>query len=266
MIILIRMDAQLHTPMYFFLSHLSFCDLCYSTAIGPKMLVDLLAKKKSIPFIGCALQLFIACAFVDSECLLLAVMAFDRYKAISNPLLYSASMSMKVCSMLMVVTYLIGMTDAVIYTTLAFQLCFCGSNEINHFFCDLPPLYLLSCSDIQVNELVTFTIFGFIELSSILGVLISYCYIILSVLKIHSAEGRFKAFSTCTSHLVAVAIFQGTVIFMYFRPSSSYSLDQDKLTSLFYTLVIPMLNPLIYSLRNKDVKEALEKLKNRRWF
>ncbi|XP_006165812.1 olfactory receptor 5W2-like [Tupaia chinensis] len=266
MIILIRMDAQLHTPMYFFLSHLSFCDLCYSTAIGPKMLVDLLAEKKSIPFIGCALQFFIACAFADSECLLLAVMAFDRYKAISNPLLYSVNMSVKVCSMLTVVTYLMGLIDAVIHTTLAFRLCFCGSNEINHFFCDLPPLYLLSCSDIQVNELVTFTIFGFIELSSISGVLISYCYIILSVLKIHSAEGRFKAFSTCTSHLVAVAIFQGTLLFTYFRPSSLYSLDQDKMTSLFYTLVIPMLNPLIYSLRNKDVKEALEKLKNRRWF
>ena len=150
--------------------------------------------------------------------------------------------------------------------TLAFRLCFCGSNEINHFFCDVPPLLLISCSDTQVNELVIFMIFGFFELSCIPGVLVSYCYIILSVLKIHSAEGRFKAFSTCTSHLTAVAIFQGTLLFMYFRPSSSYSLDEDKMTSLFYTLVIPMLNPLIYSLRNKDVKEALEKLKNKLYF
>ncbi|XP_077008005.1 olfactory receptor 5W2-like [Tamandua tetradactyla] len=266
MIILIRMDSQLHTPMYFFLSHLAFCDLCYSTAIGPKMLVDLFAKNKSIAFFGCALQFFTLCVFTDSECLLLAVMAFDRYKAISSPLLYAVNMSSRVCSMLVAGVYLVGMMDALTHTTLTFRLCFCGSHKINHFFCDIPPLLLLSCSDTQVNELVIFTIFGLIVLSTISGVLVSYCYIILSVLKIHSAQGRFKAFSTCTSHLTVVAIFQGTILFMYFRPSSSYALDQDKMTSLFYTLVIPMLNPLIYSLRNKDVKEALERLKNKRWF
>ncbi|XP_042532211.1 olfactory receptor 5W2-like [Dipodomys spectabilis] len=265
MITLIQVDSQLHTPMYFFLSHLSFCDICYSTAIGPKMLVDIFGKNKSIPFLGCALQFLIFCIFADAECMLLAVMAFDRYKAISNPLLYTVNMSSRVCILLVAGVYLVGMADALIHTTLAFRLCFCGSNEINHFFCDLPPLYLLSCSDIEVNELVLFIIFGFIEVSTISGVLISYCYIILSVLKIRSAEGRFKAFSTCTSHLTAVAIFQGTVLFMYFRPSSSYSLDQDKMTSLFYTLVIPMLNPLIYSLRNKDVKDAVLKLRNKRW-
>ncbi|XP_004708556.1 olfactory receptor 5W2-like [Echinops telfairi] len=263
MITLIRMDAQLQTPMYFFLSHLSFCDLCYSSAIGPKMLVGLIAKNQTIPFMGCALQFYTFCMFADSECLLLAVMSFDRYKAISNPLLYTVNMSNTVCSTLMAGVYLVGIVDALIHTTLAFRLCYCGSNEINHFFCDLPPLFLLSCSDIQVNELALFTVFGFIELSTISGVLMSYCYIILSVVKIHSTEGRFKAFSTCTSHLTVVAIFQGTGLFMYFRPSSSYSLDQDKVTSLFYTLVIPMLNPLIYSLRNKDVKAALEKLKNK---
>lgn len=261
MITLIRLDPRLHTPMYFFLSHLSFCDLCYSTAVGPKMLVDMFATHKSIPFYGCALQFLIFCIFADSECLLLAVMAFDRYQAISNPLLYTVNMSNKVCSLLMAGVYLVGVTDALIHTTLAFRLCFCGSNEINHFFCDLPPLFILSCSDIQLNELALFTVFGFIELSTVSGVLVSYCYIILSVLKMPSAEGRLKAFSTCTSHLTAVAIFQGTMLFMYFRPSSSYSLDQDKMTSLFYTLVIPMLNPLIYSLRNKDVKQALVKLK-----
>ncbi|XP_017914438.1 PREDICTED: olfactory receptor 5W2-like [Capra hircus] len=266
MITLIRMDPQLHTPMYFFLSHLSFCDLCYSTAIGPKMLVDLFAKNKSISFCGCALQFLVFCIFADSECLLLAVMAYDQYRAISSPLLYAVSMSRRVRSLLVAGVYLEAMADALIHTTLAFRLCFCGSNVINHFFCDLPPLFLLSCSDIQVNELVLFIVFGFIELSTISGVLVSYCYIILSVLKIHSAEGRSKAFSTCTFHLTAVAIFQGTLLFMNFRPSSSYSLDQDKMTSLFYTLVIPMLNPLIYSLRNNDVKEALEKLKNKLYF
>ncbi|XP_003423295.2 olfactory receptor 5W2-like [Loxodonta africana] len=266
MIILIRMDSQLHTPMYFFLSHLSFSDFCYSTAVGPRMLVDLLTKDKSISFLGCALQFFIFCIFTDSECLLLAVMAFDRYKAISNPLFYTVDMSSKVCSVLMAGIYLVGMVDALIHTTLAFRLCFCGSNEINHFFCDIPPLLLLSCSDTRVNELVIFTVFGFIELSTISWVLVSYCDITLSVLKIRSAEGRFKAFSTCTSHLTAVAIFQGTMLFTYFRPSSAYSLNQDKMISLFYTLVIPMLNPLIYSLRNKDVKEALEKLENKKLF
>ncbi|XP_040860043.1 olfactory receptor 5W2-like [Ochotona curzoniae] len=264
MIILIQLDSQLHTPMYFFLSHLSFADLCYSTAVGPKMLVDLLAEKnKSISAIGCALQFFVFCIFTDTECLLLAVMAFDRYQAISNPLLYTVNMSSRTCFQLLAGVYLVGMIDALAHTTLTFRLCFCGSNEINHFFCDVPPLLLLSCSDTQVNELVIFTVFGFIELSTISGVLVSYCYIISSVLKMPSAEGRLKAFSTCTSHLTAVAIFQGTMLFMYFRPSSSYSLDQDKMTSLFYTLVIPMLNPLIYSLRNKDVKQALKKLKNK---
>ncbi|MBZ3870548.1 Olfactory receptor 5W2 [Sciurus carolinensis] len=263
MIFLIRVDPQLHTPMYFFLSHLSFCDLCYSTAVGPKMLIDIFAMNKSISFLGCAVQFLTFCTFADSECVLLAVMAFDRYKAISNPLLYTVNMSSTVCYLLMTGVYLVGLGDALIHTTLAFYLCFCGSNEINHFFCDLPPLYLLSCSDTQVNELVIFTVFGFIELSTISGVLVSYCYIISSVLKIRSAEGRLKAFSTCASHLTAVVIFQGAVFFIYLRPSSSYSLNQDKMTSLFYILVIPMLNPLIYSLRNKDVKEALQKLKNK---
>uniref|UniRef100_A0A8D2B1Y9 Olfactory receptor n=1 Tax=Sciurus vulgaris TaxID=55149 RepID=A0A8D2B1Y9_SCIVU len=266
MIFLIRVDPQLHTPMYFFLSHLSFCDLCYSTAVGPKMLVDIFSRNKSIPFFACALQFFISCTFVDSECILLAVMAFDRYKAISNPLHYAVDMSSKFRSLLVAGVYLVGTADALIHTTLTFRLCFCGSNEINHFFCDIPPILLLSCSDTQFNELAIFTIFGFIEMSTISGVLVSYCYIISSVLKIRSAEGRLKAFSTCASHLTAVAIFQGTVLFMYFRPSSSYSLDQDKMSSLFYTLVIPMLNPLIYSLRNKDVKEALQKLKNKMYF
>ena len=191
-------------------------------------------------------------------------MAYDQYKAISSPLLYEVSMSSRVCPLLMDGVYLVRMADGLIHTTLAFCLCFHGSNEINHFFCDLSPLFRLSCSDIQVNELALFLVFGFIELSTISGVLVFYFYIVFSVLKIHSVEGRFKAFSTCTSHLTAVAILQGTILFMYFRPSSSYCLDQDKMTSLFYTLVTPMLNPLIYSLRNKDMIQALEKIKLKR--
>ncbi|XP_017911808.1 PREDICTED: olfactory receptor 5W2-like [Capra hircus] len=263
-ITLIRMDPQLHTPMYFFLSCLSFSGLSIYTTVGPKMLVDLFDKNKLIPFYGCALQLLVLyCTFMDRECLLIAVMAYDWYKAVSSPLLYAVSMSSRVCSLLIAGVYLVGIADALIHMTLAFHLCFCGSNEINYFFCDVAPLLLLSCPDTQVNELLIFTAFGFIELSTISGVLVSY--IILSVLKIHSAKGGLKAFSTCTSHLTSMAIFKGIMVFMYFRPSSSYSLDEDKMTSLFHTLVVPMLNLLIYSLRNKDVKQTLKKSKNK-WF
>ena len=185
-----------------------------------KMLVYQFAKNKSISFSGCTLQFFVFCICPYSESLLLAVMAYDQYKAISNPLFHVVSISSRVCSLLMAGVYLVGMTDALIHTTLAFHLCFCGSNEINHFLCDLPPLFFLSCSGAQVSESVIFIGFGFIELSTISGVLVSYFYIILSVL-IHSAEGRFKTFSTYTFHFTAVAIFQGTVFFLYFRPSSS---------------------------------------------
>ncbi|KAM8971562.1 olfactory receptor 5W2-like [Sarcophilus harrisii] len=265
MIILIRIDTQLHWPMYFFLSHIhmSFCDLCYSSNIGPKILVDIFAKDKSISFTGCALQLYFFCFFADSIDVLLTVMAFDRYMAISNPLLYTVNKSSWVCYLLVAVAYMVGFTDNLLHTTLSFTLSFCRSNEINHFFCDIPPLLSLSCSDTHINELMLFIIFGFIETVTISGILISYCYIFLSVLKVCSTEGRIKAFSTCISHLTVFTLYQGTVLFMYFRTSSSYSLDQDKMTSLFYTLVIPMLNPLMYSLRNKDVKEALGKLKNK---
>ncbi|XP_052038850.1 olfactory receptor 5W2-like [Apodemus sylvaticus] len=266
MIILIRMDPQLHTPMYFFLSQLAFSDLCYSTAVGPKMLLDLIAENNPISFVGCFLQFLLVCTFIDIECMLLAVMAFDRYKAISTPLMYAVDMSSRVCYQFLTLIYLLGTIDGFIHTSLAFSLCFCGSTHINQFFCDFPAVLLLSCSDTQVNELVLFILFGFIELSTISSVLVSYCYIISSVLKISSAGGRFKAFSTCASHLTAVGIFQGTMLFMYFRPSSAYSLDQDKLTSVFYLFIIPMINPLIYSLRNKDVKEALVRLRNKTGF
>ena len=254
MIILIRIDPQLQTRVFFFLSYLSLCNVCYSTGIGFKMLVDLLAKNKPTPFYGCALQFLISCTFCRFWVSPAGSDAYDWYKAVSTRLLYEVSMSSRVCSLLRAEVYMMGMVDALIHTTLTFHLCFCVSNEINHFSCDLPPLYLLSCSDTQVNELTVFIVFGVIELNLISGVLVSYCYIILVISKIHYAERRFKAFSTCISHLTAVAVFQGTLLFMHFRPSSIYSLDQDKMTSLFYTFMIPMLNPLIYSLQNKDVK------------
>uniref|UniRef100_A0A8D1K546 Olfactory receptor n=1 Tax=Sus scrofa TaxID=9823 RepID=A0A8D1K546_PIG len=255
MIMLIRMDPRLHTPMYFFLSQLSFCDLCYSTAIGPKMLVDLLAKNKAIPFYGCALQFLVFYV----ECLMLAVMAYDRYVAICNPLLYTVAMSRRVCTQLVAIVYIEGLVDSAIHTCCTFRLSFCNSNIIEHFFCDFPPLLALSSSDTTFNEIMLLISSCCVVGCSIITVLLSYSYILTTILRMNSAEGRRKAFSTCASHLTAVAVFHGTLLFMYFRPSSSYSMDTDKIASVFYTVVIPMLNPLIYSLRNKDVKDALKK-------
>uniref|UniRef100_A0A8C8Z882 Olfactory receptor n=1 Tax=Prolemur simus TaxID=1328070 RepID=A0A8C8Z882_PROSS len=264
MILLIRMDPRLHTPMYYFLSNLSFCDVCYSSTVSPRMLADFLSKQKRIPYNFCAIQMYFFGAFADVECLMLAVMAYDRYVAICNPLLYTITMSRRMCTQLVVIAYIVGLIDSVIHTCCTFRLSFCNSNVINHFFCDIPPLLALSCSDTSINEIVMFTFIGCVVGCSIVTVLLSYSYIIVTILRMNSTEGRYRAFSTCASHLMAVVVFHGTLLFMYFRPSSSYSMNTDKMASVFYTVVIPMLNPLIYSLRNKDVKGALIKaLKNK---
>ncbi|XP_045412985.1 olfactory receptor 5W2-like [Lemur catta] len=264
MILLIRMDPRLHTPMYYFLSNLSFCDVCYSSTVSPKMLADFLSKQKRIPYNLCAIQMYFFGAFADVECLMLAVMAYDRYVAICNPLLYIITMSRRMCTQLVVIAYIVGLIDSAIHTCCTFRLSFCNSNVINHFFCDIPPLLALSCSDTSINEIVMFTFIGCVVGCSIVTVLLSYSYIIVTILRMNSTEGRYRAFSTCASHLMAVVVFHGTLLFMYFRPSSSYSMNTDKMASVFYTVVIPMLNPLIYSLRNKDVKGALIKaLKNK---
>nr|XP_006133623.1 olfactory receptor 1019-like [Pelodiscus sinensis] len=263
MIFLIRTDPRLHTPMYFFLSNLSFCDFCYSSIISPKMLLNFLAERKSISHAACAVQMYFFISFSDFEFLLLAVMAYDRYAAICNPLLYSVTMSRQRCNQLVAGVYALGLVDSMILTCCTFQLSFCSSNIINHFFCDIPPVLALSCSDTHISEMVMFVSMCYIEVSSIVTVLLSYVYIVTTILRINSAEGRRKAFSTCTFHLTAVVIFYGTVLFMYFRPTSSYSMDTDKIASVFYTLVIPMLNPLIYSLRNTEVKDALRKATNK---
>ncbi|XP_059238740.1 olfactory receptor 5W2-like [Mustela nigripes] len=259
MILLIKLDTRLHTPMYYFLSNLSFCDVCYSSTVSPKMLVDFLSEQKRIPYNLCAIQMYFFGFFADVECLMLAVMAYDRYVAICNPLLYTIAMSRKICIQLVSLAYFVGLVDSAIHTCCTFRLSLCNSNIINHFFCDIPPLLALSSSDTSINEIVMFTFIGCVVGCSIITVLLSYSYIIATILRMNSAEGRRKAFSTCASHLTAVAIFHGTLLFMYFRPSSSYSMDTDKMSSVFYTVVIPMLNPLIYSLRNKDVKGALKK-------
>ncbi|XP_061465573.1 olfactory receptor 5AP2-like isoform X2 [Rhineura floridana] len=260
MIVLIRRDSRLHTPMYFFLSNLAFIDVNYSSAITPNMLVDLLAERKSIGVVGCATQMFMFVICGSSECLLLAVMAYDRYMAICNPLHYSITMSRERCIWLVGGSYFLGIFYAVLYTVLTFTLSFCGSNMINHYYCDIPPLLQLSCSDTHTNETVIFVQVSINCVGTTAIILISYVCILATILKIRSTESRRKAFSTCTSHLSIVSLFYGTIFFMYLRPSSSYALEEDKVASLFYTVVIPMLNPLIYSLRNKEVKDAFWKM------
>ncbi|XP_065451848.1 olfactory receptor 8U3-like [Chrysemys picta bellii] len=263
MILLIIIDPRLHTPMYFFLSNLSFCDLCVSSIISPKMLLNFLGERKSISYTACAVQMYLCIISSDVVCLLLAVMAYDRYVAICNPLLYTVTMSRQLCNQLVAVVYAVGMVDSMIHTWLTFRLSFCSSNIINHFFCDIPPLLVLSCSDTRINEIVMFAFIGCITVICFVPVLLSYVYIISTILQIRSAEGRRKAFSTCSFHLTAVVLFYGIPLFMYLRPPSSYSMDIDKVASVFYTLVIPMLNPLIYSLRNTEVKDALRKAMNK---
>ncbi|XP_077675893.1 olfactory receptor 5G9-like [Eretmochelys imbricata] len=263
MILLITIDPRLHTPMYFFLRNLSFCDLCFSSIIFPKMLLNFLAERKSISYTACAVQMYLSIAFGDVECLLLAVMAYDRYVAICNPLLYTVTMSRHLCKQLVAGVYAVGVVDSMINTCCTFRLSFCSSNIINHFFCDVLPLLALSCSDTRINDIVMFASMFCIQVISFMTVLLSYVYITSTILQIRSAEGRHKAFSTCTFHLTAVVLFYGTLLFMYLRPTSSYSTDTDKVASVFYTLVIPMLNPLIYSLRNMEVKDALRKAMNK---
>ncbi|XP_067406793.1 olfactory receptor 5AR1-like [Emydura macquarii macquarii] len=256
MIVLIKVDSRLHSPMYYFLSSLSFVDFCYSSAVIPKTLTTFLTGRKEISFIGCAAQLYVCGACAISECYLLAVMAYDRYVAICNPLLYTTTMTKSICAQLVIGSYTMGTVSMSVIIVSVFSLPFCSSNVINHFVCDIPPLLSLSCTDTRSNEIILFAIAGFADLSTILAVLISYSFITSAILQIRSVEGKSKAFSTCASHLMAVTIFYGTLSFVYLRPSSSYSLNTDKVTTVFYTMIIPMLNPLIYSLRNKEVKDA----------
>ena len=260
LILVIRTDSRLNTPMYFFLSNLAFVDFCYSSVITPKMLGNFLYKQNVISFNGCAAQLGCFLAFMTAECLLLASMAYDRYVAICNPLLYTVVMSPGICVQLVAAPYGYSFLVALFHTILTFRLSYCHSNVINHFYCDDVPLLRLTCSDTHSKQLWIFACAGLMFISSLLVVSVSYMYIISAILKMRSAEGRRKAFSTCGSHMLAVTIFYGTLIFMYLQPSSNHSLDTDKMASVFYTVIIPMLNPLIYSLRNKEVKDALKKV------
>lgn len=259
MIVLVWVSARLHTPMYFFLCHLSFVDLCFSTNVTPKMLEIFLSEKKTISYSACLVQCYFFIALVHVEIYILAVMAFDRYIAICNPLLYGIKMSKSVCTSLIMVPYVYGALTGLMETMWTYNLAFCGPNEINHFYCADPPLIKLACSDTYNKETSMFVVAGCNLSFSLLIILISYLYIFPSILRIRSTEGRHKAFSTCGSHLTAVTIFYATLFFMYLRPPSKNSVEQGKMVAVFYTTIIPMLNPMIYSLRNKDVKEALMK-------
>ncbi|XP_066487344.1 olfactory receptor 8U3-like [Tiliqua scincoides] len=258
-IILIRTDAHLHTPMYFFLSHLAFVDLCYSSVIAPKMLANFLATKKSISYYACAAQLGCFLTFMITELFLLSVMAYDRYVAICNPLLYQTVMSQRVCIQLVAGPYIYGFCVALFHTIVTFRLSFCSANVINHFYCDDLPLLELSCSDTSTKQILIYISAAFGIICSLLIVFVSYIFILSAILRIRSAHGRSKVFSTCASHLTAVTIFYGTLMFMYLQPGTNHSLATDKIASVFYTVAIPMLNPLIYSLRNKEVKDALKR-------
>ncbi|XP_032724926.1 olfactory receptor 8D2-like [Lontra canadensis] len=259
MIFLIAISSQLHSLMYYFLSHLSFIDLCYSSVITPKMLVNFVSEKNIISFVACMTQLYFFLIFIIAEGYLLTTMAYDHYVAICSPQLYNIIMSHKI-SIMMAVVYSLGLFGATVHINHISALSFCGSHGVSHYFCDILPLLTLSCSSTHINEILLFIIGGVNTLAHTLAILISYAFILLSILHIRSAEGQSKAFGTCSSHLTAVGIFFGSITFMYFKPPSSNTMEQDKVSPVFYTTVIPMLNPMIYSLRNKDVKNALRKL------
>ncbi|XP_012384748.1 olfactory receptor 8D1-like [Dasypus novemcinctus] len=259
LVFLIKTSSQLHTPMYYFLSNLSFIDLCYTSVIIPKMLVNFMSKNNFTFFPECMTQLFFFCFFGIDDSYMLTAMAYDRYVAICNPLLYNVKMSHRFCFMLVSNVYIVGAIGGLVHTCYISSRSFCGTNIIHHYFCDILPLLSISCSRDYTKELLVMILVGLNVFACALAIFFSYAFILSSILCIRSAEGRSKAFSTCSSHLAAVGIFYGSIIFMYFKPLSTSGSTQEKVASVFYTTVIPMLNPLIYSLRNKDVKEALKK-------
>ncbi|XP_021057972.1 olfactory receptor 5B3-like [Mus pahari] len=260
MILLIVLDSCLHTPMYFFLGNLSLVDFCYSSVVTPKVMIGLLIGNKIISYNGCAAQMFFFVVFATTENFLLASMAYDRYAAVCKPLHYATTMTSAVCVCLSIGSYTCGFLIASIHIGDTFSLSFCRSNVVHHFFCDIPAVTILSCSDRYVSELVLIYVGGFSIFFAVLVICISYIFIFITIFKMQSSAGYRKAVSTCSSHFIAVSIFYGTLIFMYLQPSSSHSMDTDQIASVFYTMIIPMLNPLVYSMRNKDVKCAFRKV------
>ncbi|XP_077720605.1 olfactory receptor 9Q1-like [Canis aureus] len=263
MVLLIRVDGRLHTPMYFLLGHLSFVDICYSSTIVPQMLAVLLQRGAALSYTCCAAQFFLFTFFGSIDCYLLALMAYDRYVAVCRPLLYVTIMTEKARWGFVAGAYGAGFSSAFVRTITAFSLSFCGDNEIDFIFCDLPPLLKLTCGDSYTQEVVIVVFAIFVIPACMVAILVSYLFIVVAIMRIPSAGGRAKTFSTCASHLTTVSLFFGTLIFMYLRDNSGHSSQEDRVVSVFYTTVIPMLNPLIYSMRNKEVKEALRKVLKR---
>ncbi|XP_062990550.1 olfactory receptor 5V1-like [Elgaria multicarinata webbii] len=260
LLILVLMDSRLHSPMYFFLSHLSCLDICISSVVVPKILANLLRRKHTISYNQCLAQTFFLIGFAGCEPALLAVMAYDRYAAICRPLYYSHLMSNRVCIQLAVATWVWGFLDAALHVALASTLSFCGVNRIPHIFCDVPPLLKIACSDTGVNELANHITSIFVGLGPLLFIFLSYFYILASILRIRSNTSRLKAFSTCASHIIVVNVCLGNAFLNYNQPSTGYSLETDTFIATMFCVVNPMLNPLIYSLRNKEVKAALRKV------
>ncbi|XP_069324852.1 olfactory receptor 8B12-like [Eulemur rufifrons] len=264
LITLIGLNSHLHIPMYFFLFNLSFIDFSYSTTLTPKMLMSFVLKKNIISYAGCMTQFFFFCFFVFSESYILSAMAYDRYVAICKPLLYTVTMSPQVCLLLLSGVYGMGVFGAVAHMGNIMFMTFCADNLVNHYMCDIIPLLELSCNSSYINLLVVFIVVTIGIGVPIVTIFISYGFILSSILHISSMEGRSKAFSTCSSHIIVVSLFFGSGAFMYLKPPSILPLDQGKVSSIFYTAVVPMFNPLIYSLRNKDVKVALKKTLSRK--
>ena len=254
------LDPRLHTPMYFFLSNLSFLDMCYTTSIVPQLLVNLIGADKSISFGGCVGQMYMSLALGCTECILLGVMAFDRYAAICRPLHYMVIMHPRLCALMASASWIVGFVNSLLQTVLVFLLPRCGRNKLDHFFCEIPPFLKLACVDTTMNLYVTFFGSVIILLTPVSLIMFSYGQIVRAVLRIRSTAGQRKAFGTCGSHLTVVSLFFGTAMYVYYQPSSNNSQDQDKFMSLFYTVIIPMTNPLIYTLRNRDVKGAMKKV------
>ncbi|XP_004645916.1 olfactory receptor 5B2-like [Octodon degus] len=262
LVLLILLDLRLHSPMYFFLGNLALVDFCSSSVVTPTVMAGLLTGNKVISYNACAAQMFLFTTLICVENYLLAAMAYDRYAAVCRPLHYSTTMRASVCVVLLIGCYVNGFLNGCIHTGETFSLSFCNSNMIHHFFCDIPPVMALACSDKQANELVVVYVVSFHIFLAVVFISTSYIFIFGTILRMHSATGHHKALSTCASHLTAVSIFYGTAVFMYLQPSSSHSMDTDKIASVFYSMVIPMLNPVVYSLRNKEVNSAFLKVKS----
>ncbi|XP_075699837.1 olfactory receptor 5AR1-like [Rhinoderma darwinii] len=258
LIIVVRTNPKLQTPMYFFLTNLSFIDICFSTTVVPKILMNTLTKDRSISLLECAVQMHFHLALGSTECFILAVMAYDRFAAICKPLHYNAIMSKKICICLAAASWTSSFINSMIHVVYTFQMSFCHSHHVHHFFCELPPFLQMSCSDTWLHDVAMYISAGIIVSVSFFLTLISYIQIVSTILKISSSHGRYKALSTCASHIIVVTLYYGTIMIMYLRPHSRYSPDIDKSVSVLYSAVTPMLNPIIYSVRNKDVKGSIK--------